>query len=198
MTRVKMCGLSRPEDIEWANELGPDYIGYVFWEKSRRNIDEDRARQLTGLLDERIMPVGVFVDEDPVRIAGLLERGIIRAAQLHGSEDEDYIRRLKGLWDAPVIKAFRIKEEADLDQVRICSADMVLLDGGMGDGKTFNWKLLSGVDREYILAGGLNPGNVIQAVRTLSPMGVDVSSGIEREGFKDRELMEAFMRAVRT
>lgn len=197
MTKIKLCGLSRPEDVLAANELAPDYIGFVFWRKSRRFVDYDTAIELKKLLDPKIQAVGVFVDEEPDTVNRLLNRNIIDLAQLHGGEDESYINRLRRLTDKPIIKAFRIKTESDIQSAMNSTADYILLDSGAGTGSMFDWELLRGVNRPYFLAGGLSPDNAALAVRSLHPYGVDVSSGIETNGRKDKEKMAAFVVAVR-
>ena len=197
MTRIKLCGLTRPEDIEIANALSPYYIGFVFFEKSRRYVEEEKARGLKSLLSKDIKAVGVFVDETPGKIAHLLDSGIIDIAQLHGSEDDGYIKRLRTLSDKPLIKAFRILSEDDVKRAQESSADFVLLDSGQGSGNTFDWELLSDIKRDYFLAGGLDSGNVSDAIRALHPFAVDVSSGIETDHIKDKNKMAAFVSAVR-
>jgi phosphoribosylanthranilate isomerase len=197
MTKIKLCGLTRACDIEAANRLKPDYIGFVFAEKSRRFVSGDLAKALKSLLSPEIKAVGVFVNEDPETVAGLLNRGIIDLAQLHGREDEAYLKRLRSLTDRPLLQAFRVAGEEDLHRAAGSSADGILLDAGAGDGTVFDWRLLRDWRRPYFLAGGLEPGNVREAVRSLRPYGVDVSSGIETDGRKDPEKMKAFVTAVR-
>ena len=198
MTKIKLCGLSRPCDIEWANALTPDYIGFVFARKSRRFISPMSARALHEKLNPAIQAVGVFVNEALDNVAALLNGGIIDLAQLHGSEDEDYIASLRKLTDKPLIQAFRVENTADLDRARRSSADCILLDNGAGGtGAAFEWALLKGFDRPYFLAGGLGTGNVRQAIGTLRPFAVDVSSGIETDGVKDYVKMTAFVNAAR-
>ena len=197
MTKIKLCGLSRPADIEAANALQPDYIGFVFAGNSRRYVSPETAAALRKLLSPGIRAVGVFVDEDPEAVAALLNTGIIDAAQLHGNEDEAYIQSLRQLTGRPIILAFRIQTPADVEKANRSSADLVLLDAGAGTGTVFDWSLLSGAVRPYFLAGGLDPENAATAIRTLHPCGVDVSSGIETGGVKDREKMAAFVAAVR-
>ncbi|MBQ6134379.1 MAG: phosphoribosylanthranilate isomerase [Lachnospiraceae bacterium] len=197
MTRIKLCGLTRPEDIEIANALSPYYIGFVFYEKSRRYVEEEKARGLKSLLSNDIKAVGVFVDETPGKIAHLLDSGIIDIAQLHGCEDEGYIKKLKTLSDKPVIKAFRVESKDDVKRAEDSIADFVLLDSGQGSGNTFDWELLSDIKRDYFLAGGLDPGNVSDAIRALHPFAVDVSSGIETDHIKEKNKMAAFVSAVR-
>lgn len=198
MTRIKLCGLSRPCDIEAANQLKPDYIGFVFAPKSKRYVSAEKASELKALLSPEIKAVGVFVREDPETVARLLSTGIIDIAQLHGGEDEEYIRRLRKLTDKPVIQAFRIDGEEDIAAAQASSADLVLLDSGSGGtGTVFNWELIKHLQRPYFLAGGLGPGNVKEAVQALRPYAVDVSSGIETDGVKDRAKMEQFVAAVK-
>ena len=198
MTRIKLCGLSRLCDIEVANALKPDYIGLVFAPKSRRYVSPQRAAELKRLLHPDIAAVGVFVNEKIDTVAALLQQGIIDMAQLHGCEDGTYIKELRTLTDKPVIKAFRVDTAQDAQRANACGADLVLLDSGSGGtGTAFDWSLLSHVHRPYFLAGGLGIDNVTEAVRALHPYGVDVSSGIETNGLKDRNKMTAFVAAVR-
>ena len=197
MTKIKLCGLSRPCDIQTANELMPEYIGFVFAPKSKRYIDPQKAAGLKELLSSDIRSVGVFVDEAPDTVAALLNSGIIDIAQLHGGEDEAYIQRLRQRTDKPIIKAFQIKSRHDLAEAKACTADHILLDSGAGTGNVFDWSILQDVKRPYFLAGGLSPDNVGDAVRLLHPYAVDVSSGIETDGRKDEEKAAAFIAAVR-
>lgn len=197
MTKIKLCGLTRPEDITAANALEPDFVGFVFAPKSRRYVTTEQARALRNQLSPTIQSVGVFVDEEPERVAALLEEGIIDLAQLHGREDEGYLERLRALTEKPIIQAFPIKTPKDLERAQASSADNILLDSGAGTGATFDWGLLTSVRRPYFLAGGLGPDNVAQAIGFLYPWGVDVSSGIETGGMKDFHKMAAFVAAVR-
>ena len=197
MTKIKFCGLKRKADIEAANALKPDYIGFVFAKDSRRYISPENAAVLKSQLSSEISAVGVFVNERPEYIASLLDDGLIDLAQLHGDEDEAYIDRLKGLTGKPLIKAFRISSASEAVKASASSADMILLDSGTGSGRTFNWQLIKEIRRPYFLAGGLDPVNAGDAVRLLNPWAVDVSSGIETDGLKDIEKMAAFAAAVR-
>lgn len=198
MTKIKLCGLSRECDIEAANALMPDYIGFVFAQKSRRYVSPERAAMLKALLNPSIKAVGVFVRELPEQVAELLKSGIINIAQLHGGEDEAYIARLRSLTDAPIIKAFRIDSAADIEAATRSSADYVLLDSGSGGtGSVFDWSLIKQLDRAYFLAGGLSINNVGEAITQLNPYALDVSSGIETDGLKDITKMAAFVSAVR-
>ena len=198
MTKIKLCGLTRIEDIEAANALKPEYIGFVFTPKSRRYVDPQEAAILKRQLNSGINAVGVFVDEEPKKVAELLDRGIIDMAQLHGSEDENYIKQLRMMTDKPIIKAFRIDREQDFMDAQESSADYILLDSGNGGtGTTFDWSVLQNINRPYFLAGGLNPENAGDAVRQFHTFALDVSSGIETDGMKDSEKMTTFINSIR-
>lgn len=197
MTRTKFCGLSYTCDIEAANQLTPEYIGFVFAPKSKRYITPEKAAELKKLLSGDIQAVGVFVNEDPQRVASLLNGGVIDIAQLHGSEDEGYIRQLRTLARKPIIQAFCIKNQWDIAAAEQSTADYVLLDSGAGTGTVFDWNLIRNMKRPYFLAGGLSPENVEAAIKYLNPYAVDVSSGIEKGGRKDKCKMAEFIAAVR-
>ncbi len=190
-TRIKICGLSRMEDIDYVNEARPDYCGFVIGvPASRRNVT----------VTQLVCPVGVFVNAEQELIAELLNDGVIDAAQLHGNEDETYIARLRDMTDKPLIKAFSIQNFSDLEEAEKSSADLVLLDHGKGGtGAAFDWELLRyWKKRPYILAGGLDAGNIPEAVRKYHPYAVDLSSSVESSGKKDREKILAAVAAVRS
>ena len=208
MTRIKICGLKRIEDIEAVNELCPDYVGFVFADFSHRYVDKETAVRLKGRLDPRIKAVGVFVNEDYNYVAELLNEGVIDIAQLHGDEDEVYIEKLRGLTSdnedeaksadsEKIIKAFNMSKIGSVSEIDNSSADMVLVDSGTGSGKTFDWNRLREIKRPYILAGGLGVQNIAEAVNTLQPYGVDVSSGVETDKLKDVNKMRSFVEIVR-
>ena len=198
MTKIKLCGLTRPEDIAAANALKPEYIGFVFAPKSRRAVSREKAAELRAQLSPEIQTVGVFVNEAPETVARLLNEGLLDIAQLHGQEDAAYIARLRSLTPKPLWQAFRVEDAASLAAAARSTADMVLLDSGAGGtGTVFNWKLLQGFPRPYILAGGLDADNAADAVSRLHPDVVDISSGIETAGRKDPAKMAAFVAAVR-
>lgn len=197
MTKIKLCGLTRPCEIAAANELQPEYIGFVFAPKSRRYIAPDKAMALKQMLSSNIKAAGVFVNEPLAAAAGLLQQGVIDIAQLHGNEDGAYIEQLRILTGKPVIKAFRVASASDIAAAEQSTADFVLLDSGAGTGTTFDWTLIKNMKRPYFLAGGLDADNVGTAIEALHPYAVDVSSGIETKGVKDREKMAAFVAAVR-
>ena len=196
MTKIKLCGLTRPCDIVAANHLRPEYIGFVFVPQSRRCISAAQAAQLKKMLCADITAVGVFVNEKPERIAELLADGVIDAAQLHGQENEEYIEFLK-LTGKPVIKTFCLSDRQDVAAAQKSRADYLLFDSGAGTGKVFDWTWIKEIKRPYFLAGGLHSGNVSDAVCRLHPYAVDVSSGIETNGLKDQKKMTEFVDSVR-
>ena len=197
MTLIKICGLRSLEDVRAANALGPDMVGFVLHRPSRRFVTREALEVLSLAVDPSVTKVGVFVDEDPLVIADIVDSGIIDAVQLHGVEDSAYIHGLRRLTDAPMVKSFIVRDERDVSSANACDADMVLMDAGMGSGRLFDWSLLERMDRDYILSGGLSPDNVTKALERLHPFGVDVSSGVETDGRKGPEKILRFVRSVR-
>lgn len=196
-TKVKLCGMTRPEDILVVNKLKPDYVGFVFWPKSKRALTRDRAQELREMLSPDIPAVGVFVDEDPEVILSLVGAGIIQVVQLHGHEPEETLNWLRERTDVPLWKAFKVRGPEDVAAANASSADLVLLDNGYGTGEPFDWTLMKDVRRPFLLAGGLTPENAEDAIGRFRPYGLDVSSGIETDGVKDPEKMTEFVRRVR-
>lgn len=197
MIKVKFCGLSRICDIEGANALMPEYIGFVFAPQSRRCILPEKAAKLKSLLSPGIKAVGVFVNQQPEFAAELLNSDIIDIAQLHGNEEDNYIEQLRRLTHKPIIQAFRITGAEEVIKAQNSIADCILLDAGAGTGTSFDWKLVQNIKRPYFLAGGLNAQNAKAALSILKPYALDVSSGIETNGLKDTRKMAEFIRAVR-
>lgn len=198
MSKVKICGLRTVNDIEAINQYQPDYAGMILSKPFWRYVDIDTALILKKHLSPKIKMTGVFVNEDLDYITPFAEQGCIDVIQLHGQEDNAYIQELKKRYpDIPVIKAFKIKEEADIQKAKESEADYVLLDSGTGTGKTFDWKLIKDIGREYFLAGGLTPANVETAIRQFQPYAVDTSSGVETEKKKDPDKIGEFIRKAR-
>lgn len=206
--KVKICGLRRPEDIEAVNRCGADFAGFIFFPKSFRYVTPDEAASLREGLAPQIRAVGVFVNEEPEKIAEIAKRGIIEAVQLHGREDNAYMERLRSMLPEKtlLIKAFRIDAASDIEVANASPADYILLDhGDGGSGEAFDWSWLKNVNRPFFLAGGLNPGNAGEAVRMAGPFlyALDVSSGVEQDAsvqpqrWKDPARIEAFMKAAR-
>ncbi len=202
-TKIKFCGLFREEDITAVNRFLPDYAGFVFYEKSHRNVTRKKAGRLKALLDRRIKAVGVFVDNDPLFISDLAENGIIDIIQLHGHEDEEYIRKLRSLTRSEIIRAFRLDPEKPEDSAAVLAkalefpSDHILIDSGMGSGKAFNWELLSGFKRPFFLAGGIDRENAAEAIKMLHPFALDISSGIETDRKKDPAKMADIMEIIK-
>ena len=199
MTKIKICGLFRKCDIEAVNAYRPDWCGFIInFPKSHRNLEPDAVRALRAMLDPGIVPVGVFVDQPPEYVAALLNDGTISVAQLHGHEDAAYIVKLRAL--APgceIWKAVKVRSQADLDAANASTADLVVLDNGYGTGQTFDWSLAGGVDRPFLLAGGLTPENIPDAIQQLHPFGLDISSGVETNRIKDKDKIKAAITAAR-
>ena len=211
MVKIKICGLRRLEDIEIVNKYKSDYIGFVFAE-SPRKVSFEEARELSGLLSEDIVPVGVFVNEHMKLIVDLFKEGIIEIAQLHGDEDEKYIKDLKDKSieetgkEIPVINAIEIKDNTDFNDTvlewRDSLSDYFILDSGKGSGKTFDWSLIDKNSEFFknsiFLAGGLNSENLTSAIEEFNPFAVDLSSSVETDGFKDEEKIKEIIEIVDT
>lgn len=197
---VKMCGIRREEDVEYANEVCPDYIGFVFADSPRRVSWEDAASFRKDLKKE-IRCVGVFVNETPEKIAEIAARVPLDAVQLHGDETEEDIRHLRSLCDKEIWKAARVRSKDDIQKVQTLPADRILLDSFSkeaygGTGRTINLDILSEseITKPYFLAGGLNIGNLKGILEAIHPEGIDISSGIETNGCKDLDKMKTIMK----
>ena len=198
MTKIKICGLSREVDIDYVNEAKPDYIGFILnFPKSRRNITPERAAGLKKNLKSGIRAVGVFVNQPVEAVLDAADTIGLDVIQLHGSEDNDYIKELRNKTDREIWKAFKIRSAEDLIKAENSAADQILLDNGYGTGEVFDWSLAGGIKRPFLLAGGLTPENIPDAVSRLHPLLLDISSGVETEGYKDREKILAAVRAAR-
>ncbi len=195
--KIKICGLFRNQDIEFANIAKPDYIGFVFAEKSRRRVDFEKAYELRKNLDKNIKAVGVFVNQDKKFISELVSNKIIDVVQLHGNEDNDYISGLRKISeDVPIIKAVSVKTSEDIILSEKYISDFILLDNGNGGtGESFDWNFIE-KNKRIFLAGGINTENIAQAVK-LNPYCIDVSSGAETDGLKDKNKMIQLVGAVR-
>lgn len=197
---VKMCGIRREEDVEYANEVCPDYIGFIFADSPRRVSWEDAASFRKDLKKE-IRCVGVFVNETPEKIAEIAARVPLDAVQLHGDETEEDIRQLRSLYDKEIWKAARVRSKDDIQKVQTLPADRILLDSFSkeaygGTGRTINLDILSEseITKPYFLAGGLNTGNLKGILEAIHPEGIDISSGIETNGCKDLDKMKIIMK----
>lgn len=197
-TRIKICGLRRQEDILAVNRARPDFCGFIVeFPKSFRSVSAQEVRELTKGLTEGILPVGVFVNAPPELPVRLLEEGSIAMVQLHGQEDETYLQALRSYTEKPVIQAFSIRSEADIERALVSTADYILLDQGSGGtGKTFDWSLIPSVSRPFFLAGGLGLENLQTAIRQVHPWAVDLSSGLETEKKKDADKIQKAVELV--
>jgi len=197
MTKVKICGLCLSRDIAAVNAEKPDYIGFVF-AKSKRKLTPLQAIELKKLLLPDIISVGVFVDSPIQDILALSAEGVIDAIQLHGSEEEEYIKKLKKLTGKTIIKAISVQNKGDVQKWGKTSADYLLLDHrGGGTGQKFDWDLIGKSDKPYFLAGGLNSENIRDAIQKNKPYAVDISSGVEIENMKDPVKIREFIRRAR-
>jgi phosphoribosylanthranilate isomerase len=200
--RIKICGLTRSEDLQVALDAGADAIGLVFYPGSPRFVDLKIAATLARQVPPFVTLVGLFVNAEPQVVRETLAAVPIHLLQFHGDEDENYCRQFA----RPYIKAARVRPGMDLVQYAagFPSAQAILLDafvdGYGGGGKTFDWSLIpSGLDKPLVLSGGLDAGNVAEAITRVRPAAVDVSSGVEAaKGIKDAEKIYAFVAAVRT
>lgn len=196
--KIKICGIYRNEDAENVNKVLCDYVGFVFFQKSHRNVTEKKAAELRNIIKNEIPVVGVFVNEDIEKIATIFHKNIINIIQLHGNEDELYIQSLrKTLPKAEIWKAFKINSKEDIKKAQESTADMILLDNGYGTGECFDWSLIKEIERKFILAGGLTPENIYEAGKLLNPYMIDISSGVEINKKKDFEKMKKAVLAAR-
>lgn len=188
----------RSEDISFVNEVKPDFCGFVLAEGFRRRIVRDQAADFRKELDPAIPAVGVFVNNSCEEVIAYLQEGIIQMAQLHGNETEEDIQYIKAVTGMPVMKAVKVTSRYDVEAWLDSSADYLLFDSGTGSGVTFDWSVLTDIDREFFLAGGLNAGNLMAAIDRVYPYAVDLSSGVETAGVKDLEKMREVVRLVRS
>ena len=198
--RVKLCGMFRDQDIEAVNACLPDMMGFITsFPKSHRNVEPPELKRLAAQVDERIYRVAVSVNLPFARVAHNANNHV-DLVQLHGDEDDLYIQGVRMRTRVGIIQAFRIRSKEDVERALVSVADMVLLDAGTGSGTQFDWSLIDdfGARRPFMLAGGLSPDNVAEAISALHPWGVDLSSGIETNKVKDPAKMAATIAAVRS
>lgn len=201
MTRIKICGLTRAEDMQVAIEAGADALGLVFYPPSPRFIDPEQAVRLAGMAPPFVSVVGLFVNAEARQVSELLAAVPIHLLQFHGDEDEAYCRQ----FGRPYIKAARMRPGLDLLQYAASfpSAQAILVDafveGYGGGGKSFDWNLIpNGMSKPLVLSGGLDADNVGEAIRRVRPAAVDVSSGVEAaKGIKDADKIRSFIAAAR-
>lgn len=201
--RIKICGLTRREDILAVNEWKPDYAGFVF-APGKRQLTAAKAQSLKEILLPEIPAVGVFVNSPMEDILALAESRTIDFIQLHGDEDQEYILTLKNRLSQPlpIVKAIRVRTEADMRKAQDLPADYLLFDTytrGLygGSGKTFDWSMIPAVKKPWFLAGGLNASNMEKAMKT-NAFCLDLSSAVETDGRKDPEKIKQIIKIVRS
>lgn len=204
MVKVKICGIKTLQDVEIVNRQKSDFTGFVFYPLSKRYVSLITARSLKAKLNKKIKSIGVFVNAPPEEIAAAAELGIINMVQLHGDETNAYIAELRKICTLPIIKAVRVREEADIKKAAFYNCEYFLFDTYStasygGTGRQFDTQLLKGVkiNKPYFLAGGLNAGNVRSALKCLKPYAVDVSGGVETGGSKDEIKIKNFIKQVK-
>lgn len=197
---VKICGIQTKKDAIYAVKNGADAIGFVF-AKSKRRISPEKAKTIAEELPANILRVGVFVNPKKAEVAALLAKQIINTVQLHGDESNDFISSLT----APAIKAFKVGTALDYKQLRLCTADYILLDAPAGqyqggNGTQFNWQSIQPTllpQKRVFIAGGLTADNVQKAIAFFQPFGVDTSSGVETVGKKDPLKIQNFIKKAK-
>jgi len=201
MTRVKICGITNKDDAFKAIKFGADALGFNFYKKSPRYVSPSRARNIISILPPFVSIVGVFVDEKVGAIRDIAGFCGLNVVQLHGDEDHHFCHRLKRYQVLRIIKGFRVTDAFDFEAAKKYDVDAYLFDAYQegafgGTGKVFNWELLKRTDihKPVILSGGLTPENVLEAVQTVKPFAVDVSSGVETSpGVKDHHKLQTFI-----
>lgn len=199
--KIKICGLSREADIDFVNAGMPDYVGFVF-AKSKREVSFEKAANLKKNLSPEIKTVGVFVNEPAENIVKLYKTRTIDLAQLHGDEDEIFIEKLKSLTDMKVIKAVKAVSANYIQEQSKTLADYVLIDSFKGrnfggTGMAFDWTIVPEIDKPFFLAGGINSDNLKEVIKMSKPFCLDVSSGAETEGVKDKKKIIEIINLIR-
>ena len=203
MTKVKICGITNYEDAAHAAILGADYIGFNFYELSPRHVDESEVKKFIGKLPKNVKKVGVFVNQNLDKVKKIVKALDLDLIQLHGDETQDYCSKLKAETKKHIIKAFRIRSKEDIKKISNYNVDFLMFDAYKeemfgGTRKTFDWKIINGVNKPFFLSGGLNPKNVKEAIRIAKPYAVDAASSVEETlRKKDYKKMEKFIEAAK-
>lgn len=202
MIYLKFCGMRRVEDIEFANECRPDYVGFILSQGFKRTVSIEDFLALEKGLDKNIKKVGVFVNESPQNILEISEH--LDVIQLHGDENEDYIKNLRKDFSGEIWKAVRAKSPEDIGREQKKPCEKLLIDsfseGSVGGtGKRINTEIVKSakIEKPFFIAGGITAENIAEIVRDTKPYGIDLSSGIETDGFKDLQKMKNIMRILR-
>lgn len=199
-TRVKICGITRRQDAEFAIEMGADALGLVFYAPSPRAVSVAQAKDIVDGLPPFVSIVALFVNAEPDEVYACIEALPTAILQFHGDESATYCEQ----FGKPYMKAIRMKNETDLVSItnEYSSASAILLDSYQagipgGTGHVFDWSLITKINKPLILAGGLNVDNVARAITEVKPYAVDVSGGVEQDkGIKDKQKITAFMQEV--
>lgn len=196
MSKIKICGLFRDNDIAYVNEYKPDFAGFIIdFPKSHRSIDVDRAKELIAKLDSGIKSVCVFVNaplETVLECATFCD-----CVQLHGSEDSDFIDEIrKKSPNTCIIASFNIKNESDILRAKKSNADLIILDNGYGTGAQFDWGLIRDIGRDFMIAGGIDASTILAVIEQFNPYGIDISSGVETEKVKDKEKIKKILEII--
>ena len=199
--KIKICGLKNLKDISYVNEAGVDFAGFIFAEKSKRKIDFETAKSLKRELNKDIKSVGVFVNQSFDFVKEAVDLSLVDFVQLHGDEENFFIEKIKNELNLPVIKAFRADSNLN-ENIKNTNADYVLIDSADkqnfgGTGKTFDWGVIPETNKKIFLAGGLNSNNILLAMQTVKPFCVDVNSGVEVEGVKNKKMIDDIVEKVR-
>jgi phosphoribosylanthranilate isomerase len=200
-TKIKICGITNSEDAQLSASLGADALGFNFYRKSPRYIAPQETRNIVNQITGDVLKVGVFVNEDFDEVVAIAKVSGIDTVQLHGEEAPEYVAKLKNVTGLVVIKAFRMSPDFVPENILQYDVDMVLLDAFSknehgGTGQTFDWEIAKKVVSIFpkmFLAGGLDPSNIAEAIKTVAPYGVDACSGLESEpGTKDEKQLRSF------
>ncbi len=197
MAKIKICGLFREEDIEYVNICKPDFAGFIInFPKSHRSIDIQMAKSLIAKLDSNIQSVCVFVNAPIENVFECAQ--FCNSIQLHGNEDNDYISSIRQKSpNTKIFRAFKIMSANDIEIANKSNADIVILDNGYGTGKVFDWSLISEMQKDFMLAGGIDSRNIIEAIEQFNPYGIDLSSSVETEKVKDFEKIKKLMEVIK-
>lgn len=190
MAKIKICGIRRKEDVEYLNELLPDYAGFILSPGFKRTINRETAQELRSLLSPKINVVGVFVNDSIENIDFFLKNNIIDTVQLHGSESPEFCKRI----NANVIKYFSPK---DFQKIGEYDTEYYLFDSGTGTGNTFDWSKIPNTTKPFFLAGGINKNNIGDAIAKVNPYCIDLSSAVETDGKKDYNKIKEIMEIIR-
>ena len=190
MAKIKICGIRRKEDVEYLNELLPDYAGFILSSGFMRTINRETAKELRSLLSPKINVVGVFVNDSTENIDFFLKNNIIDTVQLHGSESPEFCKRI----NADVIKYFSPK---DFQKIAEYDTEYYLFDSGTGTGNTFDWSKIPNTTKPFFLAGGINKNNIGDAIAKVNPYCIDLSSAVETDGKKDYNKIKEIMEIIR-